>query len=131
MDEVLSQLTAAAVTVYALQALKTARWFPWVKQETAGLNRLLSALGALISAVGVHFAFDAAQNANGTYVVTITGATVGNIAHGVWHWMNQFALQQIAYDGVVSKTSLQTPQAVTTVPLSAANKAELQGAKNG
>lgn len=129
MDEMLSQLTAAAVTVYALQALKSSRWFPWLTQQTTTLNRLVSGLGALISAVGVHFAFDAAQNATGTYVVTITGATFSNIAHGIWHWINQFALQQIAYDGVVRKASIQTPQVVTAVPLSAANKAELQGAK--
>ena len=130
-NEILSQLTAAAVTVYALQALKASQWFPWMTQKTRTLNRLFSALGALVGAVGVHLAFapSAAAAPAGTYTFTITGLTLGNVGLGIWHWANQFAGQQLLYDGVVSKTSAQTPQAVTSVPQPAAVKAELQGVK--
>ena len=77
----------------------------------------------------MHFAFDTVKNLDGTYVVTITGATLSNIGHGLWHWANQLGLQQLTYDAVVSKTSAQTPQVVAAVPVPASVKAELQGVK--
>ncbi len=129
-NEILSQFTAAAVSVYAIQALKSSSLVPWITQRTTGLNRLLSALGAFIGAIGVHFAFGASQSVDGTYVLTVTGATVSNVLHGLWHWANQVALQQLTYDAVVAKTSAQTPQAVAAVPLPPSAKAELRQAKD-
>lgn len=114
-NQVISQLTSAAIVVYALQALKHSRWCPWLTQQTKTLNRILSALGAAASAIGVHFAFDAALSANGTYVITITGLTAMNVLHGLWHVANQFCLQQLAYDAVVSK---QAPAIAVTIPSS-------------
>lgn len=128
-NEVLSQFTAAAVVVYALQMLKKSAWFPWLNQQTTHLNRFVSAVGALISAVGVGWAFAPVAGVAGAYTVSLTGLTWGNIALGVWHWANSFAAQQLLYDGVVSKTSPQTPQAVTSVPQPASVKSELQGVK--
>lgn len=130
-NEIVSQFTAAAVVVYALQMIKKSAWFPWMTQETTTLNRLVSAAGAFIGSIGVHMAFSAGQATapDGTYLITVTGLTLANVGAGLWHWMNQFAGQQLLYDGIVSKTSPKTPQAVTSVPQPAAVKAELQGVK--
>ncbi len=126
-NEVLSQFTAAAVVVYALQMLKKSAWFPWFDQSTTSLNRVFSAVGALVSAVGVGVAFAPVVGVEGAYTISLTGITLSGIALGAWHWINQFAFQQITYDLVVSKTSPQTPQAVTTVPQPSAVKEELKG----
>ena len=100
-QEFLSQLTSAAVVVYALQWLKRSTLFPWITMESERLNRLLAGVGAAISAAGVHFAFAVAENTSGTYVITISGLSLLNVLHGLWHVVNQFAIQQLAFDAVV------------------------------
>lgn len=102
-QELLSQLTSAAMVVYGLEAIKKMEAVAFITDKTKGLNRLLGALGALLAAVGIHFAFDTTAAEAGTYVITITGLTTASVLHGVWHWASQWALQQLAYDSAISK----------------------------
>ena len=108
-SQIVSQLTSAALVVYALQWLKRSKLFPWITAETTTLNRWVGAAAAGLSAIGIHLAFTATAGTPGSYVITVTGLTLPNVLHGVWHWANQYALQQITYDAVTSK-------AVTAVP---------------
>lgn len=95
-DQLLSQLTASALVVYTLQALKKAAWMPWLTDRTHTLNRLVSALGAALTAVGIHLSFD---STTGTFMAT--GLTLTALGHGLWEWINQFALNQLLFDGVI------------------------------
>lgn len=95
----LSHLTSAAIVVYLIQWLKRASWVPWLTPETTTLSRIVSAILAAGSAIGLHVAYDSAGG-----VLTVTGLTVGSLLHGVWEWLNQFALQQLAYDVAVQPT---------------------------
>lgn len=100
-QEILSQFTSAAVVVYVLQLIKRSTWFPWLTIETKKANRIVAALGAAASALGVHFAFDMQAGS-----LLITGLTVTGVLHGGWHWLNAMAIQQTLYDGVVAKGEL-------------------------
>ncbi len=113
-QELLSQVTTSAIVIYALQWLKRTQWVSWISQETPRLNRALMLVGSALGAVGIHFAFDAAKSADGTYVLTITGLTLANVLHGLWHWANQAALTQLAYDATLGNK----PPAAPTITLS-------------
>jgi hypothetical protein len=102
-EELLSQLTSAAIVVYALQWLKSTSLVSFITAETKTLNRWLSALGAFTGAVGIHFAFDVSAGS-----LVITGLTVTGLLHGGWHWINQFALQQLMYDAAVQKAGVKS-----------------------
>lgn len=95
-EELLSQLTSSAVVIYVIQALKRSSWFPWVTTETKRLNRWLAVLGSAASAAGIHLAYDGTLG-----TILITGVTTSGIAHGLWHWFQQYALTQLAYDATI------------------------------
>lgn len=116
--ELVSQLTSAAVVVYALQWMKRSKLFPWVCQEKKTILRALSAVGAALSAVGIHFAFATVEAASGTYTITISGLTLLSVLHGTWHWVNQLALQQLAYDATLdNKKPASVPPAAPNQPV--------------
>lgn len=93
---ILSQITGSALVVLLIQKLKSAKWVPFISQKSDGLNRLLAALGAMLSSIGVHATFDHSSG-----VLTITGLTLMGILTGIWHWGNSLALQELMYRGTV------------------------------
>jgi len=97
-EQVVSQLTSAAIVVYALQWLKRSTFFSFITADTKTLNRFASGTLALASAFGIHAAYDAHGG-----VLTVTGLTTAGVLHGIWHWANQFAAQQVIYDSVAQK----------------------------
>lgn len=106
-QELLSQFTSAAIVVYALQWIKGAGWCQWLTMETESLNRVVAAIAAAGSAIGIHAAYDTTGG-----VLTISGLTLAGVIHGVWHWANQFALQQLAFDAVVKPKKQPEPEQV-------------------
>lgn len=116
-QELLSQLTSAAIVVYALEALKRWAWCSWLTVDTRRANQVAAAIGALAAAVGIHFAFDASAAAAGTYVITVSGLTFSSFIHGAWHWINQWALQQLAYDATQSSRPPAPPVVRPSVQL--------------
>jgi ethanolamine transporter EutH len=95
-NELISQITSAAIVVYLLQAVKRSHLIPWLTMETATLNHLIAVCAAAVSAIGIHFAYSAEE---GTLVVT--GLTLSGLLHSGWHVLNQYAMQRITYDAVV------------------------------
>lgn len=95
-EELLSQLTSSAVVIYAIELVKRSHWFPWLTAETRTLNRVAAVIGSLIAAVGIHYSYDASAGA-----LVITGLTTWGVAHGIWHWAQQYAITQLAYDAAI------------------------------
>jgi hypothetical protein len=95
-EELLSQLTSSAVVIYAIEALKKSRWFPWLTAETTTVNRIAAVVGSLAAAVGIHYSYDMTAGA-----LLITGLTPSGISHGIWHWAQQYAITQLAYDAAI------------------------------
>jgi len=91
-----SQVTAAYIIAAMLQWLKTKAWFPFVQENMATLNRSFAAIIAFIASIGIHYTFDAELG-----VLTITGLTTATILHGSWAAIQQFAMQQFMYKGVI------------------------------
>lgn len=97
----LSQLTASAIVVYLIQTLKKSPYVPWLTMESKRAARILSGLGAALSAFGVHAAMSG--DASAGWSVTITIPSVVTLIHAGWDWVEQMALNQLVFDGVVSK----------------------------
>jgi membrane-associated HD superfamily phosphohydrolase len=99
MQEMLSsQIGAAGLSVYAIQWLKNTNKIAWVGAGTDKLNRVLSALLAALSVVGVSVQFD--QTAG---VLTISGLTVASVVALGWNWVTQFVFQEVIYRSAVKK----------------------------
>ena len=98
MNETMSHFTTAAVVVYALQWLKRSSLVSFITADTVTLNRWAGVVLAAASAVGVEAVYSSAEG-----TLLITGLSLAGIAQGVWHFLNQYALQQITYDAVVAK----------------------------
>lgn len=89
---ILSQIGSSALVVFLLQKAKESKWFPFLTTETAKLNRVVAVIAAGLVSVGVHTTFDKSA---GTLV--ITGLTVSGILHGLWAWLNSYAVQHSIY----------------------------------
>jgi hypothetical protein len=114
-DGVLDHVTSAAVVVYGLQMLKRTGWYANFAQalpiDDAHVHRFVSAIGALLSGVGIHWA--ATGNADAGWHLAITIPPLMLLLHAVWDWASQFALQQIAYDLVAQKAGVTKPIELT------------------
>lgn len=90
-QEFVSQATSAAVVVYSLRLLEY--WFPWMVTLPHQGKIVLAAVGAVVSAIGVHYTFDVEAG-----TLTVIGLTAAGLLHGTWHAIQQFAAQQILHD---------------------------------
>lgn len=88
----LTHFTSAAIVVYLTNKLKAATWFPLIKEGKDIACRTFSIVVAFAVSIGIHYTW--AANADGTHVVTIAIPTFTALAFGLWHWLNQYALQE-------------------------------------
>jgi len=88
----MTHFTIGAVTVAALQWLKSSSWFPWIQAGQTYLLRAISALAAAGTAVGIGYTWNAHDHS-----LTITGLTLAGIAFAFWAWLKQFAVQEFMY----------------------------------
>ena len=99
-DPVMSTITAGGMAVAVIQWLKETKWLPFINEHSAGINRLVAAIAACISAIGLHWAFDASEG-----VLTITGLHWANIGHSAWDVFKSYVLQWLMYKGVIKGSS--------------------------
>jgi len=92
-----AQITVAVVSTYALQLLKQSRFFPWLTVESQTLNRIAGSVIAFLTSVGILVTFNHAAG-----ILTISGLTVANLLHAGSHFVEQWAMQQVAYKGIVA-----------------------------
>ena len=94
----------AFATVYAIQYLKNAKWFPWMWTNTDTVNRVVSAVTALVTAAGVKFTAEAAAPGVGATVITITLPSLMTMLYGVAiHFSTQFGMQEMIYRSTVKR----------------------------
>ena len=108
---VATQITLASISVAALQWLKSTKFFPWATQETARFNRILAVIVSGVAALGVHFTWQSGPE-TGTYIVTITGATIGGVAAMAWVWIKQFVMQELVYRTTANSSTSALPAPV-------------------
>jgi hypothetical protein len=100
------QFTIALISTYALQWLKETKFFPWLTTETQALNRAVSLVIAFLASAGILVGFDHTAG-----VLTISGLTAANLLHAASRFVQQWAMQQAAYKGLV-----MPPRPGTTPP---------------
>jgi hypothetical protein len=102
----LTHFTSAAIVVYAMNKLKSATWFPLVQKDWTMLNRGFSMFVAFAVSVGIHYTWTADTAGGHTLVLQIP--TLAVLGLGVWHWLNQFALQETLFQ--ITKTKDVAPK---------------------
>lgn len=80
------QFAAGAVLEYALHLLQRWSKTPWITEHTAGITVAFRALLACCATIGLSW-----QYHGGTLI--ITGLTPAIIGAGIWHLLQQYAVQ--------------------------------------
>ena len=108
---VTTQFSAAALVVFGLQKLKSAKWFPWVQHEgQVWLKRGISVATALAIHTGISHVWepDAAMSGYHKLILTIPPGSV--IAVGIWHWFGQYAIQETLYQVTGNRVAISMEQ---------------------
>lgn len=100
VDSAMSSVAAAGLLSYIIESLKKSRWVPWITADKTTLLRWLNAGSALAMSVGLAWAYQA-----DTHQLIITIPTASAVVDGLWQWGKQWAFQQMAYDGIVSRSA--------------------------
>jgi hypothetical protein len=85
-------LTFGVISNYIMRKMKESPWFPMVKDGAEKANLAVAGLLSFLSSVGIHTEFDASAGS-----LLFTGLTLGSIIHFGGDWVQQWALQQLAY----------------------------------
>jgi len=91
-----TQITANAIVIGIIQYLKQKEWVPFINDHSTTLNRTLSAVGAGLSALGVHISWS-----HDLGVLMISGLTLSTISTFAWAAIKNFAWQEMIYKGIV------------------------------
>ncbi len=126
---VLSHVTNSALVVYSLQFLKGTqtyrRFAEWMPMAEHRVHVLMSALGALGTAAGMHGAV--VGSVGDGWQLTLAIPPLWVIGHAIWDWAQQFALNQLVFAVAVQQhaaapvlTEQVTPKVAITTPLETA-----------
>jgi len=89
---------ASSFGIAFMQYLKNAKWFPWAQQMgTKYANRALAIVVSLFGATGIHYAWDPQA-----HTLLLMNLTFWGIANSLWHWGQQFILQEFMYQASVN-----------------------------
>lgn len=100
VDSAMSSVTSAGLLVYLIEWAKKSPLVRGITPDRKTLLRVINAVSALALAVGLHWAYDPEARQ-----LVIDIPTVGTVVAGLWEWGKQWALQQMAYDGIVAKST--------------------------
>jgi hypothetical protein len=103
ISQFMSSGTMSIVVVTFIQYLKQSPLAPRINEETTKINKLLGVVLAFLTSIGIAYTYNA-----GTVVITFTVAAV---LHGLWHFVQQLALQHVIYHGVFKPTTVQVSAA--------------------
>ena len=92
-------LLLSVVTAWGMEKLKAAKWFPGLTPESsASVQKMFSAIFALLAAVGVTITYDATVG-----TLMITGLTLANMGQVGLLTLQNFLTQHLWYHGVIKK----------------------------
>lgn len=108
---VVTQFTSAAIFVWAMQKLKMAPWFPWLKQTgQLWIKRAASIAAAIGTHTGISHVWSSGTSAMpGSHILTITIPAASVIAVTVWHWLGQYTIQETIYQSTGARAPLAAP----------------------
>lgn len=95
----LTTFTTGAMTVAALNWIKQSPYFPWITKEKTTLLRILSALAATASGVGISHVWNSADHS-----LVISGITISNVAMFFWAILKQFTMNETLFQVTKAKS---------------------------
>lgn len=102
-----THFTSAAIVVYALNKLKSAKWFPLLQKDWTWVNRGASMFVAVAVSIGIHYTWTAGTD--GGHTLTLQIPTLSVLAIGIWHWLNQYAMQETLHQITKDKSPVAPP----------------------
>ncbi|MGA8224003.1 MAG: hypothetical protein WB780_20305 [Candidatus Acidiferrales bacterium] len=108
-DNLQSELVFAYASSWAIQLLKTSKWFPILTTETQRLNKVASALIAIMGSAGI--IITSQHVGAGAWTLSITGLTLANVYHVAGHAIRIYMLQKASYKGLIPKAPPTTGNA--------------------
>lgn len=94
----MTEFTSSALVVFLMQKLKTASWFPLIQEGRVWINRGISIGSAAFVAIGVNYTWSPESRGLLITLPTLTAALIG-----LWHWLNQYALNETLYRATINK----------------------------
>lgn len=92
--ELSANLVAAYLIVAAIQWAKKQQWIPLVDFDTARANRVVAAVMAVVTSLGVHATYNGADGS-----LIVTGLSLSSMASFSGEALRQFIMQQLIYKG--------------------------------
>jgi hypothetical protein len=87
-----THFTSAAIVVYVINKLKSAKWFPLLQKDWTWINRGASMFVAFAVSIGIHYTWT--PSTDGGHQLVLQIPTLSVLALGIWHWLNQYAMQE-------------------------------------
>jgi hypothetical protein len=100
-----TQFSSAALVVYGMQLLKSAKWFPLLQEGKVWASRIFSAVSAVAIHTGIGYTWDPKLDASGNRHLLLAVPTLAVASVTVWHWLNQFIMQEVVYQVAANKTA--------------------------
>jgi hypothetical protein len=106
----ITQFTASATFVWAMQQLKNASWFPLLQKEGQIIfKRAASILAAIFIHTGISHVWNPGT-VPGSHVLILTIPPLSVMAVEVWHWLGQYVMQEGWYQLLYNKLSVPGAQ---------------------
>jgi hypothetical protein len=99
-----THFTSAAIVVYVINKLKSASWFPLLQKDWTVATRSFSIFIAFLVSQGIAYAWNPTSRQ-----LVITLPTLSAFALGVWHWLNQYAMQETLHQLTKPKVIIMAP----------------------
>lgn len=99
-DHLLTQIVIAYLATHLIEFIKGSASVPWVTKTTDRVNKAIGAFLAALTVVGIAVVttWDAST---GTFTLVVSGLSATSVLTFIWHWLEQFILQQSAYKLIV------------------------------
>ena len=111
-----THFTSAAIFVMAMQHLKAAPWFPWLRCEgQMWLKRGASIFYAICADTGIKHVWNPGPT-DGSHVLMITIPALSVIAVTLWHMAGQYAFQETIYQAATKNAPAPAVRFVTAEP---------------
>jgi hypothetical protein len=106
----LTSFTISGITVAALNWLKRSKYFPWITKEKVWLLRILSAVAATASGVGITHVWNSADHS-----ILIAGLTATNLWAFAWAVTKQFTMNETIFQATKPTSNPAVVEAVAPV----------------
>jgi hypothetical protein len=101
MDPVVTQVGISVAIVHLIEWLKGKRWFPWITNQSAAINRAVSFSAALLTGIGFSCVTVGSLHSGGSFTVNFPALTAVTFSAAIARMMFGGGVQQWYYTQAV------------------------------